>query len=55
MKGMDLVPTWLDEGFVSLAASQLRPLAPPYEPDTIAAAVDAGYSLSYAKREDKVA
>lgn len=54
VKGMDLVPSWLTGGFVSLAASQLAPVAPPYEAAAISAAVEAGYSLSYAKKEEKV-
>ena len=54
VKGMDLVPTWLDEGFVSLAASQLSSIDLPVEPADLRAAVEAGYGhLPYAKREEK--
>lgn len=54
VKGMDVVPTWLVEGFVSLAASQLAPIAAPFEVAAITEAVETGYSLSYAKREEKI-
>ena len=50
-----MIPTWLEEGFVSLPASQLAPLELPAEPAEIRAAVDEGYAqVSYLKREEKV-
>jgi 5-methylcytosine-specific restriction protein B len=55
VRGVDLVSSWLDEAFVSLAASQLPALDLPAEPSTLRAAVDEGYGhLSYAKREEKI-
>ena len=55
VRGVDMIPTWLEEGFVSLPASQLAPLELPAEPAEIRAAVDEGYAqVSYLKREEKV-
>lgn len=53
--GVDLTPTWLADGFVSLAAAQLPPLDLPTEPTAIRTAVDDGYAhLPYSKREEKI-
>ena len=53
--GVDMVPTWLGEGFISLAAAQLPRLDLPVDASAVRAAVDEGYShLSYAKREEKI-
>jgi len=55
VRGVDMIPTWLGDGFVSLSASQLPPLELPPEPEEIRAAVDAGYAqVPYLKREEKV-
>lgn len=55
VQGIDMVPTWLDEGFCSLAAAQLPVIDLPAEPSELRAAVDEGFGhLSYAKREEKL-
>jgi 5-methylcytosine-specific restriction protein B len=54
VKGLDMIPSWTGDGFVSLAASQLPPITLPIEAAEIRQAVDEGYAhLSYAKREEK--
>ena len=55
VRGVDMIPAWLEEGFVSLAASQLRQLEMPPEPADIRSAVDEGYAqVPYLKREEKI-
>lgn len=55
VKGVNITDDWRSEGFVSLAASQLPILEPPYQPASIRDAVDEGYStLSYVKRGEKL-
>jgi 5-methylcytosine-specific restriction protein B len=54
--GVNLVPRWLSEGFVSLAASHLRPVEPPVSLDELRKIVDEDYGhLTYNQRLSKVA
>jgi len=54
VKGVDLVPAWTSEGFVSLAADRLPPISPPVDAAEVRQAVNEGYAhLAYAKREEK--
>ena len=55
VKGIDITGSWADQGFVSLAASQLPPISLPADGTEIAQAVGDGYAhLSYAKRAEKL-
>jgi 5-methylcytosine-specific restriction protein B len=54
--GRDLVHPWLHEGWVSLAATSLRPIEPPLSLATLRETVEQDYQhKSYAVREGKVA
>jgi len=54
VNGYNLVPTWLEEGLVSLAASALRPVEPGLDRAEIKAIVDEDYQhKSYAARKEK--
>jgi 5-methylcytosine-specific restriction protein B len=54
--GVNLVPRWLEEGFVSLAASHLRPVEPPLSLDELRRIVEDDYGhLTYNQRLTKVA
>jgi 5-methylcytosine-specific restriction protein B len=56
VEGRDLVPVWLRIGSTSLAASGLRPIAPPVTRDALKSFVDEDYQhLRYSAREAKVA
>lgn len=53
VQGVDLVPTWRTEGFVSLPASRLSLPDLPVSAEQLRRAVDEGYaSVSYAAREE---
>jgi 5-methylcytosine-specific restriction enzyme B len=55
VNGHNLVPTWLADGFVSLAASTLRPVDAGIDQVALKDAVDTDYShRSYAARKEKV-
>jgi 5-methylcytosine-specific restriction protein B len=55
VNGINVVPTWLTDGYVSLAAAHLRPVQPPIARDELLAAVEADYShASYSARSDLV-
>lgn len=55
VSGVNLVPSWLDQGFCSLPASQARNLSPGMDRAQISAIVDQEYSdKSYAARGDKI-
>lgn len=55
VSGVNLVPSWLDQGFCSLPASQARNLSPGLDRSQISAIVDQEYSdKSYAARGDKI-
>ena len=55
VSGKDMVPTWLRESFVSLAATHLRTLDLPVDRRTIAEAVEADYaSQSYNQRSNRL-
>lgn len=55
VSGVNVVPQWREDGFVSLAAAHLRPLASGGELDDLRAAVDRDYAhLSYNQRKAKV-
>jgi len=50
-EGLQVVDSWLDDGFVSLAASHLEPLAPGCSRDGVQAAVSDGYEhVEYPQR-----
>lgn len=54
VRGRDLVPTWLEQNFVSLQASRLPALDPDLDRDAIKALVDEHYSdVSYNQRQQK--
>lgn len=54
VNGSNLVPIWLEEGLVSLAASALRPVEPGLDRAEIKAIVDEDYQhKSYAARKEK--
>ncbi len=54
VRGFDILPTWLSEGFVSLPASQLTGLTSEMSDDEIHGAVDSGYeNLGYSQKETK--
>jgi len=54
VNGYNLVPTWLEEGFVSLAASTLRPVEAGLDRAEVKAIVDQDYQhKSYAARTEK--
>jgi 5-methylcytosine-specific restriction protein B len=54
VNGYNLVPIWLDKGFVSLAASTLRPVEPGLDRAEVKAIVDEDYQhKSYAARKEK--
>jgi 5-methylcytosine-specific restriction protein B len=54
--GYNLVPQWLEEGFVSLSASQLAKVTPDASYEDLRRAVDEGYGhKSYAYREQRLA
>ena len=54
VRGVDIVPTWLAEGFVSLAASRLPAIAVGIDDAGLKAAVETGYdNLGYSQREAK--
>ena len=53
--GMNLVPQWLDEGWCSLAASQLPMIEPGVSRDQLAALADSAYEhLKHQERRSKV-
>ncbi len=55
VQGIDLVPKWLDEGWVSLAATHLPPVSADLERDALKALVDTHYgTASYSQRRQKV-
>jgi 5-methylcytosine-specific restriction enzyme B len=55
VNGHNLVPTWLADGFVSLAASTLHPVDAGIDQAALKEAVDVDYShRSYAARKEKV-
>lgn len=55
VRGASIVPEWLDQGFVSLPASQLPPLTSDPSEEGIRAAVEEGYEgLGYSHRQAKV-
>ncbi|WP_106817519.1 McrB family protein [Janibacter massiliensis] len=55
VSGKDMVPTWLRESFVSLAATHLRTLSLPVERRQIAEAVEIDYaSQSYNQRSNRL-
>jgi 5-methylcytosine-specific restriction protein B len=55
VKGHNLVPGWLEEGFCSLAATRLGPLQPGVEQDEVRQAVDRDYGyLSYSAKSVQV-
>ncbi len=54
--GVNLVPSWLEESFVSLAASNLRAVEPPLTLDEVRRIVDEDYAhLTYNQKQSKVA
>jgi 5-methylcytosine-specific restriction protein B len=56
VSGHDVVPQWLDDGFVSIAASHLREVHSGTSHDDLRKAVDTDYAhLSYAQRQTKLA
>ncbi|MGH2749586.1 MAG: McrB family protein [Actinomycetota bacterium] len=55
VQGMNLVPSWLEEGFCSLAATNLRPIESAPDQDVLKEMVESDYShVSYNARRDKV-
>lgn len=55
VNGRDLVPTWRVEGWVSLAAANLRPVAPGVSRDELKPIVDEDYAhASYAVKGEKL-
>jgi 5-methylcytosine-specific restriction protein B len=55
VNGHNLVPTWLREGFTSLAAANMRPVDPDIDHAALKKVIDADYGhKSYAARKEKV-
>ncbi|MDQ3403888.1 MAG: AAA family ATPase [Actinomycetota bacterium] len=56
VEGWDMVPSWLHDGYVSLAGTSLRAITPPIARDELTTIVENDYQhKSYAARETKVA
>jgi 5-methylcytosine-specific restriction enzyme B len=55
VRGVDLVPRWLSEGWVSLAASQLPEVSASIDRERLRALVDEHYThVSYSQRDQKM-